>query len=301
MQKVSFLIVNYQTAEFISVLVDSIKKNIHRYVYEILIYDNSCTLDQLTKLFELQNSVIKVYPSDDNIGFVRANNFLFKKAQHNIIVLINPDARLIDDSFEKLLDMIQSSHGIGAAGPMLLNGDESYQVSFYKFPNLVTLIQEHILLLWRDPYAYRTDYTLPQECDVIKGACLVLRREVLKGDCIFDEDYVMFSEEVDLCWRLKEQELKNYYYPIAKIVHYGEKSSRKETISDYVLYHYYKSKFIFFKKHYSWLYYTLVKCILMISLMEKVILLRVALQRWNSTRHYRVLIKLFKDIKSGNV
>ncbi|MEM4260708.1 MAG: glycosyltransferase family 2 protein [Candidatus Woesearchaeota archaeon] len=300
MSGISFLIVNYHTAECITLLVDSIKENIHKYVYEILIYDNSCTLDQTTKLLSLRNNTIKVYFSEENIGFVRANNFLLKQAQYEIIILINPDTKLIDNSLEHLLDMIQSSHGIGAVGPMLLNDDNSYQVSFFKFPNLITLIQEHILL-FRDPYSYSTDHTTQQECDVIRGACLVFKKECLKENYIFDEDYVMFSEEVDLCWRLKKQGFKNYYYPFTKIIHYGGKSSNRKEISDYVLYHYYRSKLIFFKKHHSRLYYTLVKCVLIISLIEKVILLFIVLKTWNSIRHYKVLKTLLNEFKNGKI
>ncbi len=265
---ISFLIVNYKTEDLTLDLISSIQKYLKKYNYEILVYDNSPNLSN--KLSHLSDVNTKVFFNGTNIGFVKANNFLLHHARGDLIFLINNDVILIDNSFENMIEFLLGNDDIGIIGPMLLNVDRTYQVSFYKFPTIVSLIKEMILLQKRDPYVYNTDINQIQFCEVIKGACLGFRRNSLPQDYLFDENFEMYSEEVDLCFRFYKSGLKNVYYPDCKVIHYGGASSNfDEDTLKYSTYHYFRSKLLFFRKHYRCIEYFFAKVIIILSLIER--------------------------------
>ncbi len=268
---VSILIVNYKTENLTLELVESIQRYLKRYNYEILIFDNSPQLSN--KLSQLSNLNVKVFFNGNNIGFVRANNFLFHKAKGDLIFLINSDVILIDNSFERMIDFLLNHDKVGVIGPMLLNADKTYQVSFYKFPTIFLLIKEMIFLQKKDPYAYKTDINQVQFCEVIKGACLGFKKNTLPQDYLFDERFEMYSEEVDLCMRFFKSGYKNLYFPDCKVIHYGGMSSNIDINSlKYSTFNYFRSKLLFFKKHYSYIKYLIASIIIIASLFERLIL-----------------------------
>lgn len=290
MNKVSFLIVNYFSAAFILDLVISLRKHFNTHPFEILIFNNSSTLSENEKLSKLISEDVLIYNENKNIGFVAANNFLFSLSTGNIIVLLNPDVLLINGSFDKLIELSLNNRDIGIIGPKLLNSDSSYQVSFSKFPNLISIIKEHILLYRINPYAIGLNSDLPQETDVIKGCCMVFRKELIKTKYLFDPEFEMYAEELDLCKRLVNSGKKNFYFPLCTIIHYGEKSSSCDEQSIiYSTYHYHRSKLVYFKKHHNTFYYLLVKSIIYISLVERTMLLFIIRKQRSSKIFYQVL------------
>ena len=296
----SFLIVNYHTSAYVLKLVQSIKQFIINIDYEILIFDNSEDEKEYKNLFSIKSENTGIYKKENNIGFVAANNYLYKKAVGDIIILINPDTMLIDESLTDLIKYVVSDNTIALAGPQLLNVDYSYQVSFFQFPRFKSLIQEHIFLYRKNPYEYDSNISKSRYCDVVKGACLVVNKKVWKEDKIFDDIFVMYSEEVDLCKRVQLKGLKTYYFAEAKIIHYGEKSSSLNFASEYSLYNYYRSRLLFFHKYNSKIYYNSVKIILVIFLIEKSILLFLLTRFKNSKLHLKVLMKIINETKYIN-
>lgn len=297
---ISFLVVNYHTSDYVLNLVHSLKQFILKLDYEVLIFDNSEDSSEYQNLLSIQSTNIRIYKDQNNIGFVRANNYLFEKADGDFIILINPDTILIDESLIDLIKFIVINKSIAVAGPQLLNDDYSYQVSFFQFPCFKTLIKEHIFLYRKNPYKYDSKNSQSRYCDVVKGACLVVNKKIWKENLVFDDSFVMYSEEVDLCKRVQLKGLKTYYFAEAKIIHYGEKSSSLNLASEYSLYNYYRSRLLFFHKYNSKIYYNSVKIILVISLIEKSILLFLLMRFKNSKLHLKVLMKIINETKYIN-
>lgn len=250
-------------------LLQSIEKNIRRYDYEVLVFDNSVNLSERAVLESFKSDNVTFYFSEENKGFVGGNNFLCRKAKNEFFALLNPDTKLIDNSLESLFDYAGSVRDLGVVGPMLLNEDRSYQIDHYRFPTLTGLMIEHFFFSLRNPYLYPTDSRGVRECDVIKGACLVIRKDVADAVGLFDPTFTMYSEEVDLCYRLVQLGKKNLYFPLARVVHYGERSTSQKQFSEYSVYHYHRSKLIYFKKHFGPVYYWSVIFIILTSLCEK--------------------------------
>ena len=90
------------------------------------------------------------------------------------------------------------------------------------------------------------DTETPRQVEVIKGACLMLRREALDEVGLLDERYHMYTEEVDLCYRLSEAGWELWYVPDAVVTHYGGASSVLAAEDMYV--QLYRSKVQFYRK-----------------------------------------------------
>jgi len=288
---ISFIIVNFHTSSYVINLVQSIEKFICTEKFEILILDNSEDENEFDTLSSIRNACIKLFKSASNIGFAVGNNFLYQKAAGEVIVLINPDTRLIDTSLIDLIKYLLSDDTIAVAGPQLLNEDESYQVSFYKFPRISSLLKEHILLFKKHAYEYDSDKSQSRFCDVVKGACMVINKRVWKEEKIFDDSYIMYLEEVDLCKRVQLKGLKIFYFAESKIIHLGEKSSSLSFASEYSLFNYYRSKLNYFNKFHS-NFYIFIKAILFLSLVEKSVVLFMS-GRFNSSLLHRKVLKRF--------
>jgi len=296
---ISFLVVNFYSSQYVLKLVLSIKQFVRTLDYEVLIYDNSNSEAEFQSLLKIQEKDVRVFKAEKNIGFVAANNILYQKALGEFVILINPDIFLIDDSLVTLIKFIESKDTIAIAGPQLLNEDFSYQISFYKFPKLFSLVKEYIFLLTKS-HIYQSSYLESRFCDVVKGACMVINKRIWKEEKIFDERFIMYSEEVDLCKRVQLKGLKTFYFADAKIVHYGEKSSKLSFASEYSLYNYYRSKLVYFSKFNKGFYYYLVKSILLVSLLEKSIILFFLTRFKQSIFHIRILKRILNESKNIN-
>jgi GT2 family glycosyltransferase len=295
MNGVSFVIVNYFSSGYLVPLVRSIAQWITGSRYEVLICDNSADPSEAAILRGIAGGPVRLFFPEENLGFVRANNALVAQAQHDVVVLLNPDTLLVDASLEALFDLVSRDQDIGACGPRLLNPDRTEQIGHFRFPTIRGVVQEHLLLTRRNPYAYAERHEVTTVCDVVKGTCLVLQRQVAEQAGPFDERLVMYSEEVDLCRRLNLRGLHNVYFPSARIVHYGEKSARQERSNAYSLWHYHRSRVLYFRKHHSRRSAWVVNGILFLSLIEKMLGLTLIGKRSSAAAHAETFRRLVHE------
>jgi len=166
---------------------------------------------------------------------------------------------LVDDSLWQLFHAVDGDGSVGGAGPRLRYGDGSAQSSRRRFPTRLTPFFESTWLgqLWpRNPWARRyhlADWpdTFRQEVDWLVGAALLMRREALEavklGDGeVFDEGFFMYSEEMDLCRRVKGAGWRMIFVPEATVIHYEGRSSGQVTAARHV--HFNTSKVRYVRK-----------------------------------------------------
>jgi GT2 family glycosyltransferase len=155
-------------------------------------------------------------------------------------------------SLAALFGFLEADPKAGVAGGRLLNSDKSLQHSCYLAP---TLGRELWLLFHLDALypAYaryemdKWDLNTPRQVEVLKGACLLLRREAIDPEQIFDEDYFMYSEEVDLCRRIGRAGWLLHWVPQAEIVHHEGQSTRQ--VATPMFLHLYRAKLLYFRKN----------------------------------------------------
>jgi GT2 family glycosyltransferase len=176
---------------------------------------------------------VRFVQSDTNLGFARANNLGASYATGESICFLNPDTKLLNSALEKMHEVVRTADRPGAVGCRLFNSDGSVQTScIQSFPTLANqaLDSEWIRRfsprseLWGMSALYQNgSETLPVQ--VISGACLTMDRTVFEALGRFSEDYFMYAEDLDLCYKAAMQGCTNYYVPDGSVIHYGGGSS----------------------------------------------------------------------------
>jgi GT2 family glycosyltransferase len=197
---------------------------------EVFVVDNAST-DGSTAMVREHFPWVKLIENSENVGFARANNQALRQATGRYAVLLNSDTVVRPGALQTLVEFMEAHLEVGACGPRLLNGDGSLQPSCHP---LLTPGREFWRLLFLEKLWPRATYPqgqwdsqTPRSVEVIKGACLMLRREALDQVGLLDEQYFMYTEEMDLCYRMLKAGWRNYWVPQAEVVHYGEASSRQ--------------------------------------------------------------------------
>ena len=157
------------------------------------------------------------------------NNTGMRLASGRYFLLLNSDAWAVGDAVEQLTAFADQHPEAAVVGPRLLNPDGSLQRSARAFPTLWRLATEYLFLRKLAPrsrllnrfYEGDFDHDEAREVDWLFGACLLVRREAADEVGLFDEDFFMFSEETDWCYRFRQAGWSVYFFPGAEVVHVG--------------------------------------------------------------------------------
>ncbi len=254
----SIVIVSWNTREILAQCLSSIYRYPPAGTFDVWVVDNAST-DDSVPMIKTDFPDVRLIENRENIGFAPANNQAIRASGGDYVLLLNPDTEVSAGTFDTLRDFLQVHPDVGAVGPKTLNPDGSLQTSCYPFP---TLSRELWRLLHLDKIAPYGSYRMaewaarPREVDALLGACILFPRKVLDEIGLFDENYFMYTEEIDLCYRARQSGKKLFWVPETSIVHYGGQSTRQAAAEMFL--QLYKSKLQFFRKHYGvtagWLY-----------------------------------------------
>jgi len=246
---ISFIIVNWNTRDILMDCLNSIYKTVTDIDVEIYVVDNN-------SIDGSQAAVKKCFPevilieNETNTGFAHANNQALKMMQGRFAVLLNSDAVLKENAINKLLTFMDNTPSAGIAGVQLLNKDGSRQNSIDNFPSTETeIFNKSILRLFfpgKYPSKNRSHHN-PIEVDSVIGACMIVRKEAMADVGIFDEDYFLFLEETDWCFRMYKKGWTVYHVPDAEVFHLSGHSKKKTPWRSQI--EYYKSLYKFFRKN----------------------------------------------------
>ena len=259
----SIIIVNYCTYNYTKQTIESVINKKHTFNYEIIVIDNASndnSLENLKKDYsnEISEGLIKFIANKENKGFAHANNLALKQTNSKYILLLNSDTEIINDCLDKCYKFMDDDENIGALGckVMLPNGTldkacrRSYpdvHVSFYRMTGL-----SHIFPKSKRFNKYNLTYLDENgiyNVDCITGAFMLIRNEVITQIGLLDESFFMYGEDIDYCYRIKENGWKVIYYGKAEIIHYKGASSKKQ--KSRLIYEFYNSMQIFYNKHYQ--------------------------------------------------
>lgn len=234
MTDLSIVIVNWNSTAYLLECLESIYAQTNEGAFEIIVVDNASPEGDIGIVKERYSDVILI-ESPVNLGFAGANNLGFRASRGEYVVFLNPDTVLINPAFDLMLQHARSLPSLGAAGCTLLNEDHSVQTSAIQtFPTILNQLLDLDVLrnlfpacrLWNVAPLFASS-TEPSRVEVISGACVMFRREVFAQIGQFSEEYFMYAEDLDLCYKAARAGFSNYYIPQGQIVHYGGKSSAR--------------------------------------------------------------------------
>lgn len=249
----SIILINHNTLELIKETIDSILKTVKNLNYEIIVVDNSD--DECEKL-ESNNNKIKVI-SSNNEGFSKGCNKGAKEALGDYLLFLNSDSILKEGTINASFEYMSKDETIGTLGvrQLLQNGKLDHgckrgfptpMSSLFYFMKLDRLFKNSKLFgRYRQTYI---DEMSVADVDSISGAYMLIKKEVFKRVGGFSEDYFMYGEDVDLCYKIKEAGLRVVYYGKVSFVHIKGQSGIN---NEFILENFYKSMRIFYDKHYK--------------------------------------------------
>ncbi|MFC2100893.1 glycosyltransferase family 2 protein [Bacteroidota bacterium] len=255
--KLSVIIVNYNVKHFLEQCLYSVRKASQRTDTEVLVIDNN-SVDGSVKMIKERFPEILLIENKENLGFSKANNQGIRKASGEYILLLNPDTVVEDDTFEKTIAFMDQHPEAGGLGVKMFDGKGRFlpeskrslptpAVAFYKisglsklFPRSRTFGRYHLGFL---------DKEKVHEVEVLAGAFMLLRKEVLEKTGLLDETFFMYGEDIDLSYRIAKTGYKNYYFPEARIIHYKGESTKIHSVN--YVYVFYNAMIIFARKHFS--------------------------------------------------
>ena len=268
----SIIIVNWNVRDLLRQCLYSIQKETSRWDasrWEVIVVDSAST-DGSVEMVQQEFPWVRLIASQENLGYAGGNNVGIRASRGRYILLLNPDTEVIGDALVAMVAYMDEHPDVGALGPMLLNPDGTVQSSRRRFPTLLTAFCEStVLQQWfpRNPVLSRY-YVLDRpddavsEVDWVTGACILLRREAVEQVGLLDEEYFMYSEELDWCKRARDAGWKVVYLPTAKVVHYGGKSSEQVIAFRHIRFQ--RSKVRYFRQHHGRLAGALVRgCLLL--------------------------------------
>jgi len=171
-----------------------------------------------------------------NLGFGRANNLAYRHSTGRYVLLLNPDTVILDRAIERLVKFADEHPEAGAVGGRTLKADLSLERSCcWGAPGLWPLVCKSVglHLIFRRSALFNREAMdwwprdTVREVDVITGCFFMLQRDVYETTGGFDEQFFMYAEEVDLCWRVKKLGKKLMFCPQAQIIHLVGASAAK--------------------------------------------------------------------------
>ena len=223
---------------------------------EVVVVDNA-SRDGSAEMVRREFGHARVIANAQNEGFTKGNNQGIAASDGRHVLLLNPDTEVVGRSLGEMVDYMQGHPEVGALGPQLLYPDGRVQSSRRRFPDLRTaLVESTFLQPWfSESSTLKSYYVLErqdgdtQEVDWLVGACLMMRRAALEKVGLLDERFFMYSEELDWCYRARQQGWRVVYLPEARVIHHEGKSSEQALAVRHL--HFQRSKVLFFKKHHG--------------------------------------------------
>lgn len=273
--ELSVIVVSYNTKKLLENCLRSIFRFTKGISFEVIVVDNASD-DESVDMVKKKFPQAKLILNRQNAGFAKGNNQGIRIAKGKYIFLLNSDAYLIENSFEKLLKNIKSRSKLGAIAPQLLNVDKSNQQSVGYFPHLpqvfywMSFIDDLPGGAILKPYHIDHDsfYKNGQEVDWATAAALLVPKKIIEKVGSLDQHIFMYGEEVEWCYRIKKAGFKIYFTPLTKIIHIGRGSHQKVPTQAFI--GEYKGLIYFYKKYKSKFSLQILKLLLKIGALVRI-------------------------------
>jgi N-acetylglucosaminyl-diphospho-decaprenol L-rhamnosyltransferase len=230
----SVLIVNWKSKDYLRECLKSIQVTSEELVTQIVVVDGG-SFDGCGEMLANEFPSVQFVQSGKNLGFGRSNNLGFEQVTGELLFLLNPDTELKPNALQRMLLTLEELPQAGIIGARLLNTDGSLQTSCVQsFPTPLNQALDSNLFrelfpkskLWGTYPAFFSDESVAVEA--ISGASMLMRSDTFRRIEGFDPKYFMYGEDMDLCRKTHNLELKVYFQPQAEIIHHGGGSSDGE-------------------------------------------------------------------------
>jgi N-acetylglucosaminyl-diphospho-decaprenol L-rhamnosyltransferase len=251
------VIVNHETREHLRACLESLRSETAAEMPAVMVADTG-SADGSAEMVRRDFPEVKLLADGGNPGFGAAVNRAVALCDSPFVLLLNADTRVAPGALGKLADYLVRHPRAAVAGPRLVNPDGTLQVSCFPFiGTLQLMIEKTPLGRWlarvpvlRDRWLLsHSSHDRPRVVPWVLGAALAIRRESFEEVGGFDPAFFMYSEEIDLCYRLSAIGWEVHFAPVTDVTHVGGASTgqrRPEMAVRRVA-----SSKLFYRRHYS--------------------------------------------------
>jgi GT2 family glycosyltransferase len=229
MHDLAVIIVSTNEARWLPPCLSTVFSHAGDIEIDVVVVDNEST-DGTRELVEREFPRARVVPSR-NHGFSHANNRGLKTTNARFVLFLNPDTEVLDGTFAELVERLDRDRSIGLVGVKQLTPDGAVFPTIRRFPNALRAFGEAFA---SERFPFRATwlgereldlerYEREFECDWTSGSFLLARREALESAGYLDERFFIFSEEADLCYRIKATGWRICHLPDMTILHHADK------------------------------------------------------------------------------
>lgn len=232
MPRITINIVTHNSADTIDACLQGVTRQHYR-DYQVTVFDNASTDDSLARVRAWESPTVRVVANEQNTYFARAHNWAIDHSDSEFVLTLNPDVMMYPDYFTQVIAAFDRSSQIGSVnGKLLLVDQEELSPELLRSPpNPLALIDGAGLTMRRSRRPYlrgnrqltRTHCLQPHYIFGVDAACGAYRRSMLEDIAIdgeyFDNDFVIYREDVDLAWRAQLSGWDSYYTPDAVAYH----------------------------------------------------------------------------------
>lgn len=253
--QIDIVIINWNSGNYLLKCIQSIftEKN-ELYIRKVFIIDNHSSDDSLLQLPNHHKQVI--IKNMRNNGFAKAANQGFKLSTAPYVLLLNPDAQLLDATLEDCISFMDKNAEIDILGCRLLDDAGETSPSCARFPTPVSMFTDCFGLSKVFPFLFKPavlmsdwDHKTSRYVDQVMGAFMFMRHSVFEKIGYFDERFFVYSEELDFSKRLSEINGKSYFNTNITAIHSGQGTTR--SVKAFRLFLNLQSRLLYSRKHFT--------------------------------------------------
>ena len=236
----SIVTISTNQEKLLKACLTSIYGNKHEVGYEVIVVDNVSS-DGTSELVRTQFPQAILVVNQTKLGFAANNNKGIRVGKGRYLLILNPDMEVLPGSLDELVAFMDGHPEAGIAGSKLLNSDLSLQYSCRMFSTVPVvllrilridmffsnhrLIEKYLMSDW--------DHSEIRSVDWILGACMIVRREAMDEVGMMDEDFFLYFEDQDWCYRMCRKRWNVFYVPSAQMIHHHQRASARGLFSKY--------------------------------------------------------------------
>lgn len=270
----SIIIVSYNTRDQTVECIGSVYEKTSDITFEIIIVDNNSSDDSCEAIQKQFDDVI-IIRNADNLGFAKGANSGAKKARGKYFCFLNSDTNLVNNAMKEMVEVMETNHEIGIAGPLVLDPMMGINQSLLNISTSGTLlrllgIKRMIKIDANFLSRFPRGYELKLGTGLV-GACILVRRDLFDTLGGFDEQFFFYWEESDFILNAMRNRWKAMFLPAGKVIHDTGGTVRKLSLEERknIVYHFYRGLLLFCRKNYGNLALILARFTTRLVLMAK--------------------------------
>lgn len=266
---VSVVVVNWNTKDLLRCCLNSIYEQAGNVSNQIIVVDNAST-DGSAEMVRSEFSAVILIVEQNNRGYAAAINDAIKIAQGRYALVLNSDIIICDKAIEKTVGYADRHPQAAVVGCQVRDNPDKIQMTCFRFPSLLNLflrssglarIFKYNLFFGREDMRW-WQRDSERQVDVVSGMFMLVRSEAIRQVGPMDENFFLYCEETDWCYRFAKAGWKMLFWPGAMILHPGGGGHSSKTKELQLEVQMKKSTLLFFKKHYGTIQYILARLLL---------------------------------------